>query len=381
MTLALLVVVSGALGAWEHQPAQDGHPEVFVIRSADGSAGAVDTTGERAAAIFTVRAGYADDTGLFGLTAQTQQALLHANPRLAKFQEQLFANGVTLELSVSRQRCNFVLTGSQQGVTLAAQSLAAGLFQPKVDDSSVVALSQRGSPQGPLANEAEFLAQMLEPVLLKEARRVQVGQLVWHPPSRIRQHISEYFSPANTTVTLIGIDRSKVPALKLVGGTRRERPVNPWATDVSVKVPSSRNVHVLGYPLPPLDATQVAGMRVVARLLQEELLRTLRQSGSAYSISVVPTFNATFSGVLILIPAYDSSGLDLETGIMEAIFRVTHDKLTDEDVKTLVTAEQDKDRLLSQRADQLADELVNGSRLEAWESPEYQQALAELNAA
>jgi hypothetical protein len=365
------MVAVAVLGAWEHQPAEAGRPEVYAL----------DAAGDDAAAIISFRVGYADDTGLFGLTAQTQQALISANAKLTKFQEQLFASAVTMELTVSRQRCNFVLTGPRQGVTLATQALTAGLFQPKVDDAGIVALSLRGAPQGPLANETEFIAQLLEPIILKEAKQAQRGRLVWHPPARIRLHIHELFTPANATVTLIGVDRASVPALKSSGGTRQERPTHALATDVRAQVPSSRSIHVYGYPLPPLGAAEVAGMRVMARLLQEELLRTLRQGGSAYSISVTPTINATFSGVLVTIPAYESSGLDLEPIIDTAISRVVHEKLTDEDVKTLVQAEQERDRLLSMRVDRFADDLVNGARLEEWNSPEYQQALAELTPA
>lgn len=366
MMLTLLAVMS--LGAWEHQPAEGGRPEVFVL----------DTEGDDASAIIAFRAGYADDTGLFGLTAQAQQALIHANSKLSKFQEQLFANNVALEFTVSRQRCNFVLTGPKRGVTLAVQALAAGLFQPKVDDAGITALSLRGAPQGPMANETEFVVQLLEPIILKEAKRAQRGKLVWHPPARVRQHLNEFFTPANATVTLMGVDRVAVPALKTSGGTRLDRSASVLATDVHAKVPSTRSIHVYGYPLPPLDAAQVAGMRVIARLLQEELLRSLRQGGSAYSISVTPTNNATFSGVLVTIPAYESSGLDLEPLIESAISQVVHDKLSDDDVKALVAAEQGRDRLLRLRVDRLADELINGARIEAWSSPEYEQALAAL---
>jgi predicted Zn-dependent peptidase len=370
--MILVLVAAVSVGAWEHRPAEGGRPEVFTI----------DGAGVDASLIVAFRGGYADDTGLFGLTAQAQRAIIFANTRLGpRFQEQLFANGVSLELTLSRQRCNFTLAGPRQGVTVVAQALLTGLFSPRIDDGDIITLALRGSPNGPLANDTELLVQMLEPILLKDEKHVQLGRLDWYEPSRIRQHLSEFFTPANATVTLIGLDAAKLPALKLAGGKRVERIASVLATDVRREVRSQRSVDVYGYPLPPLNAAEVAGMRVMARLLREELLRTLRQLGCAYSISVTPTVNATFSGVLITIPAFDSSGLDLQPMIETAIANVVHRKLSGDDVTALMAAEQQCDRLFALRADHLAEALVNGSRQEAWSSPEYEQALADLTPA
>jgi predicted Zn-dependent peptidase len=259
--------------------------------------------------------------------------------------------------------------------------LLPALLAPKVDATQFQALKGRASPLGALANEAEFLVQWLEPLVLDGVNPQPHIKPAWVEFSRMKAYLDEFISPANATVTIVG-GFDPVAVLPLLthhaGGARRSIRRVATRNDVNAKVPAERSVHIIGYPLPELTAEQAAAMRVINAMLYEALTISLRERGLAYSVAVEPDLTPWFNGVLLIVPAFDLSGSDLEPFLAEQIGRVVHQRLTPDTLQRFREGVQLEDGLARQQPALFVDRLAAARVAAAWLSPEHVQALEAL---
>jgi hypothetical protein len=368
----MLTLVAAAVLAWADVAPQEGRPGFTLV----------DTEGPGAALIVTFRVGYGDDHSLFGLSAQAQTLLLKANAAMPvkTLVDNAFSSGTTMKTVQGRYESHFVLTGTRAGVTAAAAQMLPALFSPRLTKAGYSQLVANGSPSGQFASEAEVIMQLLEPLLVAEGAAPQRGKLMWHPLERVNAHLAEFFTPANADIIAIGVDEASLRQIlaRASGGTRRVFPSRQLSNDVRREIPASMDRHIYGYPLPHLDATSAAGVRMLSRELYESLTTDLRDRGVAYSVDVELTLSSWFEGVLIDIPTFDVSGLDLVPYLDGLISRVVHHKTSPEEVAQLVAWAQRDDRRAMEDPAWLASALVSGVRKVEWQSPAYRDALAAM---
>lgn len=363
-----------ALGAWEQLPPDGGSPGMNFIENDTPTTSMVVTFG----------VGSSDDLSLQGLTAQAQLTLLEANSALPlkRWKEQLYATGATFDTAQNRYESHFVLTAPADEFQALARMVLPALLSPRINPAQLEALRNSAPAGSSGGTGSERVIQMLEPLLLKEGRELRRSRPGWSEGARVKAHIAEFFVPANATVTVVGSFR-KDELRQLIGrargGVRREVTRPELAQDVRRRFESPISMHVFGYPLPAaLGAREIAGARVMTRRIREALIDTLRSQGLAYSVDVAPVFSPWFNGGLITIPAYDSSGSDLEDFLMAALHSAVHSPLTEADVARLLSAVQAEDRRWLDNPAAFADAMVVGWASADWLSPEYREALASL---
>ncbi len=365
----IALVLSLALASFEHLPSDGGYPDVTLIASDAPTVSMLVSFG----------AGYGDDFGLTGLSAQSQTALTQANSalNLRKWNEFAFQGRVKLSLSLSRYQTHFVLDAPREVFEQAARMLLPALMSPRLDGALFAGLDGHASPSGTLASDSELMIQMLEPLILKDAKEVQRGKLTWHPFSRVNQHVTDFFTPGNAVITVVGgFDPAVVRPLTLAAHRGAPRVVRrpATATDVHRKIDSATSVHLFGYPLPELTPSQVAGMRLINRKLYETLIVTLREQGVAYWVTVEPQFNPWFTGLFIVVPAFDIGGTDLEPLLIEALSDVAHQRFDRATLEHLREATAIDDARALQAPASLTASLVSGRVSAQWFSPEFVEA-------
>lgn len=370
---ALVLSLMLAAGDFQHVAADGGFPELNLI----------PTGSDHVAMLVSFATGYGDDLGVTGLSAQTQTALTQANSAfpLKKWTERAFAGDVRFRYSQGRYQTQFVLSAPRAEFVAAARMLLPALLAPRLDPVQFQALKGRASPLGVFENEAEFMVQLLEPLVLDGVNPVPHIKPKWVELPRMKVYLDEFISPANATVTIVGgFDPADVlPVLThYSGGTRRSIRRVATRNDVIREVPATRSVHIIGYPLPELTAQQAAAMRVIDAMLYETLTIALRERGLAYSISVEPDLTPWFNGVLLIVPAFDLSGSDLEPFLVEQIGRVVHQRLPPETLQRFRESLQLEDSLARQQPSLFVDKLAASSVSAEWLSPEYVAALETL---
>lgn len=362
-----------ALGAWESQPADAGLPEITLISSDAPTVSMLVSFGT----------GYGDDHALTGLTAQAQVALTQANAALPiqRWNELAFGSNLKLVLAQGRYQTHFMLSAPSESFEEAARMLLPALLSPRLDEGGFSRLAAEGDPRGRAASDAEIIMQVLEPLVLDEKHETQSGKVMWQDFSRVQQVIAESFTPGNATITVVGgFDPERVRPLltKVRRGKPRAYVRSTTVSDVHKKIASELSVHLFGYPLPQLSASDTAGVRVISRRLSEQLMVSLRQEGVAYSITVEPQLTPWFDGVFMMIPAFDSTGADLEPFIIDNLGRAIHEKLDAPGLTHLVEAVQTQDTLALEQPDSFILDIVQGKKRAVWLSPEYRAALAAL---
>lgn len=373
MTALLLLSLVLTAGEFRHVAADGGLPEMTLI----------PTESESVAMLVTFGTGYGDDFGLTGLSAQAQTSLTQANAAfpLQKWTELAFAGDVHFRCSLGRYQTHFVLSAPRAEFPAAARMLLPALLAPRLDRALFQALKGRASPLGSVESDSELLVQLLEPLVLEGAKPQQRLEPAWLELSRIQQHLDEFITPANATVTVIGgFDPAELLPLlsRHAQGTRRVVRRAATRNDVDAKFPAERSVHLIGYPLPELTALQAAAVRVIDAMMYETLTIALRERGLAYSIFVEPNLTPWFNGVLLTVPAFEISGSDLEPFLVEQIGRVVHQRLSPETLQRFKEGVQLEDALARQQPKLFVHRLVAASVSPAWLSPEYAKALEEL---
>ena len=144
------------------------------------------------------------------------------------------------------------------------------------------------------------------------------------------------------------------------------------------QVPSRLKLHLIGYPLPELSPVDAAATRVIERRLYVELTKKLRENGVAYSIDVTPTLTPWFDGLLLVVPVFDESGLDLEPYITGLLSSTVHRPVSKEELESLVLAVKLEDEVAARDPSSFVWRLATGRAIVAWLSPEYRTALDTL---
>ncbi len=369
---ALVLSLLLAAGEFQHVAADGGFPELNLI----------PTDTDSVAMLVSFRTGYGDDLGVTGLSAQTQTAMTQANSAfpLKKWTERAFAGDVRLRYSQGRYQTQYVLSAPREEFPGAAIMLLTALLAPRLDAAQFEALMGRASPLGVMDNEAEFLVQLLEPLVLEGTNPVPFRP-TWVQFQRMKAYLNEFMVPANATVTIVGgfDPAALLPTLtRYSGGTRRIIRRATTRNDVNRLIPAERSLHIIGYPLPELSAEQVAAVRIIDAMLYESLTIGLRDRGLAYSISVNPDLTEWFNGVLLIVPAFDIYGSDLEPFLVERIGAVVHQRLTPETLQRFKEGVQLEDSLARQQPALFVDRLAGSSVSAQWLSPAYVKALETL---
>jgi hypothetical protein len=326
-------------------------------------------------------AGFSDDEGP-GVTAQTQTALINANSAfpLRTWLESAFAAGASLKTSLSPRQANFVLSAPREEFAVLASPLVAALLGPRLSASAFAALRGHAPPGGSLASDTQLLMHQIEPLVLAGSSPRFLGKPTWREFDEVQEYLRAHFTPANATIVVVGgFEPVKVRALfRASGGTRRTYRRMSTIAGAHAQVPSRLKLHLIGYPLPELSPVDAAATRVIERRLYVELTKKLRENGVAYSIDVTPTLTPWFDGLLLVVPVFDESGLDLEPYITGLLSSTVHRPVSKEELESLVLAVKLEDEVAARDPSSFVWQLATGRALAAWLSPEYRTALDAL---
>jgi hypothetical protein len=373
LTAALALAV--AAGTFEHRPAEGGRPEVVLIPTDAPTVGLLISFG----------GGSGDDLGLPGLSAQAQSAMLYANRSFdpEAFSAAAFAGAARLDTSLGRYRTNFVLTAPAREFVALAKPLLRGLLRPQLDRAAHRGLKDRAHLTGVTADQTEELVSLLEPLLVPSRASDTADGAEWRTFAQVKQFADDMLTPANARVVIVGgFDVKAVDALLtgLSGGKPRTIARARTALDLRAELPLKRNVYVVGYPLPELDQTKAAAVRVFRRYVQGELMAQLREKGLAYSVDASITLSPWFNGLLVLLPAADSSGTDVQPFVFKSIYELVHRPIEPEVLGALRAGElAANERAKSHPAD-FVWEVASGRADADWLSPENGAALEHLSA-
>lgn len=340
------------------------------------------TSGETVAMLVTCRVRRHEDPSL---TGQAQSALLLANQALPseRFGTELFAADARLTTSIGQHGADFLLVAPREEFLPLAQSFLGGLFKPAVDRAALAGLAGHVFPFMRATNREEELLVALEPILTPEAMTLSHSlDVKWAPISRIEGHVRDYFTPANTRVTVMGgFDAARVASMLkgFRGGTRKPEEKSRTQPNVRQTIPSPLNLHLFGIALTALSPSDAATVRVFRALAEERLTDILRKSGVTYSIEVSSWFSPAFEGLLFTLPVFDESGIDVEPFLAARISELTHGKVSQEELDRAKKSVQ----LADERARvEPADFLYRVQQSKAdpgWLAPEHQSAVAGLN--
>lgn len=316
------------------------------------------------------------------VVSQATQLLLRANPGLPKsFMTDLFAVNGSLTATSSSHGVDVLLLAPKPAFHALAKRLLESVLRARIDLPRYQALASHEPPAAAEPSVHEQLLVNLQAVLDHDVRPQVASLPSWATAARLTEFETTYFVPGNARVVLMGeTDKGLEAALHPTGGERvvlsKVEPV-PYLRET---FRSSLSVHLMGLRLPDqLSAREVATARISRLLLARHLMEHLRSAGVVYTAEALFVHLPTFHGILAIIPAFDSSGLDLETPVLAELEPITHGAVTAAEFASARQTVLEETQLL--RADpQRFLELVRlGSAELEWLGDEHQAALEALD--
>ncbi len=313
MTGLALVAVLAATGT------PKGGPQVVVLDSPSNRAGLLVS--------FTVGRGEPA-----AVVSQATELLLLANPGLPRsFATELFAVNGTLTATSSSHGVDVLLVAPRPAFHSLARRLLEALMPARIDRGRYEELAAHEPPAAAQPSLHEQLLVDLQAVLDHDVPPMIASLPSWSTAARMTDFANTYFVPANARVVIMGdTDKGFESALRRTGGEKvvlsKVEPV-PYLRET---FRSSLHVHLLGLRLPEqLTAKELATVRLTRLLLVRHLMEHLRRAGVVYTAEALFVNLPTFHGILAIIPAFDSSGLDLETPVLAELEPITHGAITE----------------------------------------------------
>ena len=325
MTGALLLTLlaglpAGTFGQVQRVHPSPSHPEVvFAVRDAPVSS-----------LVVSFDVGSADDV-VPGITRLSQHALLEANHRTAyrDFQRALFRADATVTLATSQRRCSFTLVAPSERFDSVARRFLELLLTPNLADGegfqaairrTVADQDEAGTPLTStlarvLVSDPSFQAPLYgESGLADEVRF-----------NRVRTFVAEHLSPANARVVVAGrFDPGRMRRFleRFKGGERisRARPTIPLGK--TRRFIARAEIQVIAIPLDAQRPAIAAQAELASELIEEELEQEFRGAGVGYSFYVEPLLSPWWDALMIILPAHDPSGIDLEPFLRRAVDKV-----------------------------------------------------------
>jgi predicted Zn-dependent peptidase len=332
--------------------------------------------------------GALDDNFENGLTRVSQHALLHANARTTyeKLSLALYKSAATLEMRTGLHESRFTLMAAPEDFDALARTLLTALLSPKLEQRRFKGAVERTlrDPQ-PLEND-NWVELLLTRALMEDSRYrdpnlgsvEKIGDL---EQQRVRQYLSNWLAPCNATIIATG--RFDAQALrKLVEGFQGGIPrkvVHPkLKLPFTREVPSAREVQVFAWPVSIDTARHAATARVMASLLEERLYNRFRNAGVGYGFASEPVLTPALDVFALILPASESSKLDLGRFLREEVRAVSEGKLEPGSFERHQQAMLHQLRLADADPRQVAEALRLTRHRPAWYGAELPAALESL---
>ncbi|MCY1076654.1 M16 family metallopeptidase [Archangium lansingense] len=332
--------------------------------------------------------GALDDNFENGLTRVSQHALLHANARITyeKLSLALYKSAATLEMSTGLHESRFTLTAAPDEFDALARTLLTSLLSPKLDPRRFKATVERTLRDlQPLENN-NWVESLLTSALLEDARYrdpnlgsvEKIGDL---EPQRVHQYLSNWLAPRNATIIVTG--RFDAQALRkqvegFQGGIPRKVEKPRLKLPFTRDVPAAREVQVFAWPLNIETARHAAAARVMASLLEERLYNRFRSAGVGYGFASEPVLTPALDVFALILPASESSKLDLGRYLREEVRAVSEGKLEPGSFERNQQATLHRLRLADTDPRLVAEELRLTRHRPAWYGTEMSAALESL---
>ncbi len=360
--LAMLAWVVAAAG-----PAK-GAPEVFVL----------DSPSSRAGVLVSFGVGRGEPAAV---VTQATELLLRANAGLPKsFATELFAVNGSLTATSSSHGVDVLLLAPKPAFHALAKRLLEAVVRARIDVSRAQALALHEPPAPSEPSGYEHLLVNLQTALEHDVRPQVASLPSWASTARLSEFMSTYFVPGNARVVLMG-DTGKgfEGALRQTGGERVARAKVEPVPYLRETVRSSLSMHLLGLRLPQqLSASEVATARISRLLLGRHLMEHLRSAGVVYSAEALFVSLPSFHGILAIIPAFDSSGLDLESPVLAELEPITHGAIPPAEFTSAKTMVIEETEALRADPERFLERLRLGSAELEWLGDEHRAALEAL---
>ncbi len=370
-------VASAAPFVVEELPARDGRPAILLAPRA----------GTTATLAIRFATGSVDDgDGRSGLTRVAQHALLAANGAvdLEGLTVALHAAGARLSVWTGLRECAFVLTATARDFPSLASALARGVLAPRLDRRRFRIAVERALHDVREPGRGSDLAVHLASLIVEDLRyrnepfgdREQIELL---EPEDVEAVLGARLSAANATIVVAGaFERGAIaPALRAIrGGTRAgSQAAAAVPAPLTARSPTDQPISIVAVPFAPRTPRDAAATRVLVALLEDELWRTLRGPGVAYTFAVAPLRSSWLDLLLVVVPAPASPG-DVRAALDRALEDVRLGQFDGASFARARSAALARLRGADGEPEALAAELLAGGP--GWHGPEVETALADL---
>jgi predicted Zn-dependent peptidase len=304
--------------------------------------------GEQATISITFSSGSFDDGGRSGLTRLTQRALLESNGRLdwERFVTELYAAGASLSIDTGLRQSGFTLTAHRKDFARLSRTLVEAVLAPRLLPDRLPRALARTLHDGSDPSHGSGLIALLTAVAAEDPRfrNEPYGdreQIEFFTDGDVSDHLAGPFAPARATIVVTGrFDRDEM--LRLLRRFHGGVGVAPVKAALSLpaisQFRSAGELVVLGFPIRLSSPQDAAAARVVAGLARQELWRTFRRQGVAYSFTVEPVCLPWIDLLMVILPTGSDSPDGVDQALRAALERVRSGQFDDEALAREVAA-------------------------------------------
>ncbi len=226
-------------------------------------------------------------------------------------------------------------------------------------------------------SEAEAILDFLRPKLFGEP----LGGAVRWQASSVEEHALKYFVPANARIVVAGGGNLGAVASAtrgLVGGAKAKHVIRPPAQNVRWSTWAPVDLHVVGTLFGGLSQRDAVTLVLYRELAADALIWALRDRGFAYAIDARLLVRPSMTTLLLLVPAFDESGAEVET-LLSDLLRGLYGRVVTEPM--LASARRRvgaRLQLIAEQPEQLLAELRQGAVDPGWYSPDVLKLVGEF---